>query len=108
MAQAVLNAHSTETLDHLSGMQLANLCGLHLSEVQDLVDYGALQCAFAHEGLDYFDGASLSHLLVACKQRRDYDLDLFSVVIVVQYLREIADLKMQLSLSQAECTKPAG
>jgi hypothetical protein len=101
MAQLVLNAHSTETLDHLSGLQLASLCGLHIDEVQDLVDYGALQCVYAREGLDYFDGASLSHLLVACKQRRDYDLDLFSVVIVVQYLREIADLKMQLSQFQA-------
>ena len=101
MAHIVHSVHSIETLDHLSGLQLANLCGLQLSEVQDLVDYGALQCTFARDGLDYFDGASLSHLLVACKQRRDYDLDLFSVVIVVQYLREIADLKMQLSQFQA-------
>ena len=61
MAQIVHSVHSIETLDHLSGLQLANLCGLQLSEVRDLVDYGALQCAFAREGLDYFDGASLSH-----------------------------------------------
>ena len=101
MAPTVHKLYSTETLDHLSGSQLANLCGLRMDEVQELVDYGALQCAFAREGLDYFDAASLSHLLVACKQRRDYDLDLFSVVIVVPYLREIADLKIQLRQLQA-------
>ena len=71
-------------------------------EVRDLVVYGVLLCAFPRQGLDYFDGASLSHLLVACQQRRDYDLDLFSVVIVVQYLREIEDLKLQLSQYQAQ------
>ncbi len=102
MAQTVHNFDAIDMLDHLSGLQLANLCGLRLDEVQDLVDYGVLQCAFAREGLDYFDGASLSHLLVACQQRRDYDLDLFSVVIVVQYLREIEDLKLQLSQYQTQ------
>jgi hypothetical protein len=102
MAQTIHNFDTVEMLDHLSGLQLGNLCGLRLDEVQDLVDYGALQSVFACEGLDYFDGASLSHLLVACKQRRDYDLDLFSVVIVVQYLREIEDLKLQLSQYQTQ------
>jgi hypothetical protein len=102
MAQTIHNFDTIEMLDHISGLQLGNLCGLRIDEVQDLVDYGALQSVFAREGLDYFDGASLSHLLVACKQRRDYDLDLFSVVIVVQYLREIEVLKLQLSQYQAE------
>ena len=83
MAQTVHNFDAIDMLDHLSGLQLANLCGLRLDEVQDLVDYGVLQCAFAREGLDY-------------------DLDLFSVVIVVQYLREIEDLKLQLSQYQAQ------
>ena len=89
-------------VDIAPGVRQGQRIRLRLDEVQDLVDYGVLQCAFAREGLDYFDGASLSHLLVACQQRRDYDLDLFSVVIVVQYLREIEDLKLQLSQYQAQ------
>jgi 2-polyprenyl-3-methyl-5-hydroxy-6-metoxy-1,4-benzoquinol methylase len=41
----------------------------------------------------------------ACKQRRDYDLDLFSVVICVQYLEHIADLERQIESLQAVSPK---
>jgi len=96
MAQTIHTPDALDPLDHISMREVANLCGLSLEEVQDLIDYGALQYAFVQEGERYFACAALSTLVVACKQRRDYDLDLFSVVLLSQYLEDIAALQAQL------------
>jgi len=96
MAQTIHTPNALEPLDHISMREVANLCGLNLEEVQDLIDYGALQYAFIQEGERYFACAALGTLVIACKQRRDYDLDLFSVVLLAQYLEDIASLQAQL------------
>lgn len=96
MAQTTRNSDSLEPLDHISMREVANLCGLKVEEVQELIDYGALHYAFIQEGERYFACAALSTLVIACEQRRDYDLDLFSVVLLAQYLEDIAALQAQL------------
>lgn len=96
MAQMTRNPNSVEPLDHISMREVANLCGLDVEEVQELIDYGALEYAFIQEGERYFACAALSTLVIACKQRRDYDLDLFSVVLLAQYLEDIAALQAQV------------
>ena len=73
--------------------EVSALCELSQGETEELIDFGALKSEERSEGEIYFSTQSLELLQAACKQRRDYDLDLFSVVISVQYLENIADLK---------------
>jgi len=82
--------------DPIGIAELADACAMSCAELEELVEYGALvplsplcdEPAFAVEWLQ--------PLRIACKLRRDYDLDLFVVVIVMDYLHRIEILEAGL------------
>lgn len=90
-----------ETVDRFSFSEVAKLCNLSHEEMQELIDYGAIKFDYTIESEGFYSAERLSLLQSACKQRSDYDLDLFSVVICVQYLENIAELKQQIQSLQA-------
>ncbi len=81
--------------------EIAKLCELSREETQDLIDYGAIESVDTQDEEYFYSSQRMLILQSACKQRRDYDLDLFSVVICVQYLEHIADLNRQIESLQA-------
>jgi hypothetical protein len=96
MTNPSLTVVNIEEVEHFNFFQMARLCALSDEEAVELVDYGAIKADFTLEQKDYYTPQTLEILKEACQQRRDYDLDLFSVVIGVQYLRQIAELKEEL------------
>ena len=102
MTFQLVDVLTIEAVERFTFSEVAKLCQLSHEEAQELIDYGAIRSDDSEGGTECFYSAQkLSVLQSACKQRRDYDLDLFSVVICVQYLENIADLKRQIELLQA-------
>ena len=90
-----------EIIERFTFSELAKVCELSDQEMQELIDYGAIKSDDSEEIECFFSAQKLTILQTACRQRRDYDLDLFSVVICVQYLERIADLRLQIESLQA-------
>ena len=90
-----------QSVERFTFSEIAKLCELSHGETQDLIDYGAIESVDTKDEEYFYSSQKMLILQSACKQRRDYDLDLFSVVICVQYLEHIADLNRQIESLQA-------
>lgn len=101
MKLQIIDAIAIETVEQFTFSEVAKLCELSLEETQELIDYGVINADESKENHCFCLGPKLIILQTACQQRRDYDLDLFSVVICVQYLELIADLKRQIDALKA-------
>jgi len=101
MTLQLIDVLTIEAVERFTFSEVAKLCELSHEEAQELIDYGAIRSDDSEGTECFYSAQKLSVLQSACKQRRDYDLDLFSVVICVQYLENIADLKRQIELLQA-------
>jgi MerR HTH family regulatory protein len=101
MTLQLIDVLTIEAVERFTFSEVAKLCELSHEETQELIDYGAIRSDDSEGSECFYSSQKLSVLQIACKQRRDYDLDLFSVVICVQYLENIADLKRQIELLQA-------
>ena len=87
--------------DVLALPELALACAMSLPELHELIEYGAL-CPIAQPPAEpVFALNCLEPLRKAVKLRRDYDLDLFVVVIVMDFIRHIDALEAQLRAMQA-------
>lgn len=82
--------------------ELSAACALSVAELQELIEYGALQPLQPLQPEPLFAISYLEPLRTAGKVRRDYDLDLFVVVILMDYLQRIAQLEAQLRTVQAQ------
>jgi chaperone modulatory protein CbpM len=81
--------------------ELTRVCALSAADLDELVDYGALtplQPA-RHELL--FSAEWVMPLRTAGRLRRDFDLDLFAVAILLEQLRRIEALERELRSLQA-------
>ena len=90
-----------KTMDRFSFSDVAKFCHLSHEEAQELIDYGAIKSDYTIGSECFFSAQRLSLLQNACKQRSDYDLDLFSIVISVQYLEHIEELNAKIKSLQA-------
>jgi chaperone modulatory protein CbpM len=71
------------------------------AELDELVEYGALSPINTSLEGDLFRVDCISPLRTAGKLRRDFDLDLFVVVILMDYLNRIETLEVQVRSLQA-------
>ena len=101
MTLQIIDLIAIEAVERFTFSEVAKLCELSHEETQELIDYGAIKSHESEGNKGFYSSAQLSILQSACKQRRDYDLDLFAVVICVQYLENIADLKRQIESLKA-------
>lgn len=84
-------------------VELASLCRLTVAEIVELVDYGALvPDAAAGEGVLRFGSGCMGPLRQALELRARFDLDLFTVALLLQQLQRIAELEQQLRTLQAQ------
>lgn len=87
--------------DTIGIAELADACAMSRAELEELIDYGALAPIASRHTEPLFALEWMQPLRTAGKLRRDYDLDLFVVVIVMDYLRRIATLEAQVQSLQA-------
>lgn len=81
--------------------ELGRCCRLGVDEIEELVDYGALERADAGTGALVFSSDCVAPLRVASKLRLAFDLDLFTMGLLLRYLRRIDTLEGQVSSLQA-------
>jgi chaperone modulatory protein CbpM len=93
---AWLDARETVTLAELS-----RVCGLNASELEELQEYGALQPLDAAAAERHFSSECVGPLRHAARLRRDFDLDLFAVALLLDYLHRIDALERQVKSLQA-------
>ena len=117
MNQATAEWSWIDTTATLTLSDLAEVCGLATTELDELVEYGALQpvpstpprpAARAPSCAVLFSSACVVPLRTAGKLRRDYDLDLFSVGLMLEYLNRIDSLERQVQWLQTQNPLPGG
>ncbi len=79
---------------------LCDACSMSAAELDELMEYGALKATQPASQALVFDAECIAPLREAGKLRRDYDLDLFMVVILMDFLKRIASLEQQLRSSR--------
>jgi hypothetical protein len=104
-----VNIELTEALwlderEEFSLSQLAELSGLTISEVEQLVDCEALAPAGAPAGEPVFKAQSLVTARIACRLRTDFDLDSGALALVLTLLERIRQLEARLQ--GLECRLP--
>ncbi len=92
----ILDATETITLP-----ELAQCCGMSLAELDELVDYNALVPLPNAAPERAFSAHWVAPLRSASKLRLDFDLDLFTVAILLGQLVQIELLQRQLMSLQA-------
>lgn len=102
-----MNALRTEAAlpelgDTVGFADLALACAMSVDELHELIEFGALLPLESANPEPVFAIACMEPLRTACQLRRDYDLDLFVVVLVLDYLRRIDHLESQLRTLQAK------
>ncbi|CAN7282534.1 chaperone modulator CbpM [Polaromonas sp. LjRoot131] len=82
--------------------ELSRICGLSTGELLELVDYGALAPVNAQAQLPLFSDSCIAPLRQAMSIRSDFDLDIFTVAVLLGYINRIADLERQLRALRAQ------
>lgn len=88
----------------LSELSIAS--AISVTELLDLIDYGALEPLQPVQIEPQFSISCIEPLRTAGKVRSDFDLDLFVVVILMEYLKRILQLESQLCHLQAQSVLP--
>jgi len=104
MTQAHTEWHWLDARESVTLAELAHCCGMSEAEIDELVDYCALQPLAAAEpdsAVRTFSAHWVVPLRHASKMRRDFDLDLFTVAILLGQLYQIETLQRQLLGLQA-------
>jgi chaperone modulatory protein CbpM len=91
-----------DTRETVSISELSQVCGLSAAELDELVDYGALAPLMMDREAHVFSATWVSPLRTASKLRRDFDLELFSVAMLLGYLNRIEALERELKAAQAQ------
>lgn len=90
----------------LSVQELSRSCRLRPEEIEELVAYGAITraepVAGTGGGTGMFSGEWVGPLRTAAQLRKDFDLDLFTVAMLLDYLRRIDTLERELRHLRAQ------
>ena len=82
--------------------QLAELAGVHESDVRELVEYGAVTPVDPESLPWIFNGRCLLTIRTACRLRVSFDLEPHGVALIVSLLDRIHDLEAQLGSLRAQ------
>ena len=86
--------------------ELAHMCSLTVTELDELVEYGSLTPMVGEGSVRQFSAACVVPLREAVRLRGLYDLDLFTVSLLLGYLQRIAHLEHQLRGLHAHLPNP--
>ena len=82
--------------------QLAELAGIHESDVRELVEYGAVTPVDPDSSPWIFNGKCLLTIRTAYRLRVSFDLELHGVALIVSLLDRIHELEAQLGSLRAQ------
>lgn len=100
MTQASFESFSLDTTEIISLTELAQCCGMSPAELDELVDYNAL-VPLTSLPERAFSAHWVTPMRTAAKLRLDFDLDLFTVAMLLEKLIQIALLERQVQALQA-------
>ena len=86
--------------------ELAHMCSLTVTELDELVEYGSLMPMVGEGSVRQFSAACVVPLREAVRLRGLYDLDQFTVSLLLGYLQRIAHLEHQLRGLHAHLPNP--
>jgi chaperone modulatory protein CbpM len=81
--------------------ELEEACAVRAAELQELVDEGVLQPVQRGELVGVFSAEYVMPLRKASRLRQDFDLDLFTVGLLLEYLLRIDALETKVHSLQA-------
>lgn len=81
--------------------ELTQVCRISASELDELVEYGALAPMDGLGEQRIFSRACVASLRTACKLKQDYDLDLFAVALLLEHLSRIEELEREVRFLRA-------
>ena len=81
--------------------ELARASGMSMQELTELVDYGALEPLQGGAPMLSFSAACVMRLRKVGQLRGDYDLDLFTAALLMDYLTQIEALEQRVRALQA-------
>lgn len=85
--------------------ELARVCGISTDDVDELVEYGALQplqTGPSQADLRLFSADCVTRMRTASKLRLDFDLDLFAVALLLDHIQRIETLEQKVRSLQAQ------
>ena len=82
--------------------ELAQLSGMSTSQLDELVEYGALSAWGPHTAERQFQVECIAPLRTAGKLRQDFDLDMIAVALLMDYVQRIDRLEEQVRQLQAQ------
>lgn len=85
----------------LTAGELSRVCGLSGAELDELIDYGALHPLPTKQAGRVFSADCVVPLRAAGRLRRDFDLDLFAVALLLRYLNRIEELEREVKSLRA-------
>lgn len=101
MTYAMIESFSLDTPEVVTLTELADYCGMSPADLDELMGYNALQ-PLPDTAPDFtFSAHWVVPLRTVAKLRMDFDLDLFTVAILLEKLRQIALLERQVQSLQA-------
>jgi chaperone modulatory protein CbpM len=101
-AQAMMAGEWLDRCDNLTRTQLSCASGLTDDELGELIEYGALKPVAPQRGAVRFSPDAVAPLKEAARLRRDFDLDLFAVALLLDYVARIDALERQVHSLQAQ------
>ena len=85
----------------VSMTELSSICGLTEADLRELIEYGALAPLDRQQTEPIFSSERIGGLRRAARLRRDFELDLFAVALLLEYLDRIEALERQVKSLQA-------
>lgn len=95
-----------DPLRRIEQSELAEICGLCMADLDELVEYGTLVPVMGEPGSRQFSASCVPPLREAARLRSHYDLDLFTISLLLGYLQRIAQLEQQLRSLNAHIPHP--
>jgi chaperone modulatory protein CbpM len=90
-----------DSRETVSMTELSRSCGLTEAELRELMEYGAQVPVDRHQPELVFSSDRIGGLRRAARLRRDFELDLFAVALLLDYLDRIDALERQIKSLQA-------
>jgi chaperone modulatory protein CbpM len=91
-----------DSRETVSLAELSRACGMNADELAELVDYGALAPVESTAQGSFFSADCIVQLRTVGKLRVDFDLDVFTVAVLMGYLDRIDELERQVRSLQAK------
>lgn len=101
MTAHVVEVDWLDARETVSMAELSRVCGLSETELGELLEYGALVPLDKAATGRLFSSECIAPLRRAARMRRDFDLDLFAVALLLDYLHRIDALERQVKSLQA-------